>query len=413
MRVRSKVFVTVSAEEQARLYADESFLLNVDQNKVTAALDMGRAGDDLNVADDLSCSAVHKATRHQDLTLLKYLIAGNALVDFPDNDGAGAIVYAIRYDNAAAVELLLGLKKDDGTRRVNILQSQKTTGNTLLHEAAWHDRTDCAQLLFATGAFTQDNLGKVNLKGHTALHIAGFRAGTSFIQLLIEHGANIETKTSNPRQLKKSAIDLAVETGKEANAQCLQELSVAVNSIRFASRMKGRVNANKLGEAVVTTTAPATTTEPSVAAAIATTVVPAVSALPAALAAPIEKLSVLHIRFEYDLKLFTANLENAFITHLAKHAGMVPEEVYVLSRTAGSVILQIGLRGPAGPAALAKINASSLDELSSVLGYPVLERSVAKPFMASTPRLTPRGTPGYKPLAAVASSPLAVRPGPE
>lgn len=163
-------------------------------------------------------------------------------------------------------------------------------------------------------------------------------------------------------------MQLATGMGKAANAKHIQDLSVALASIRFASRMRKR----------------------------------------SPLAPP-----VLKVKFEYDLKLFTADLEKSFLAQLATHAGLpAPEMLHVVSRTAGSVILEVEVRAPSAAvatAALAKVEGTPLDELTTVLGYPVLSCSVG-------PRATPtaaKGTPGYSALAAVSGgSPMPERSTP-
>jgi len=50
VRVLSKAFTTVSAVEQLQIDADTLFLKQVDDNAVTAVLEEGRRGDDINVA---------------------------------------------------------------------------------------------------------------------------------------------------------------------------------------------------------------------------------------------------------------------------------------------------------------------------------------------------------------------------
>ena len=191
-------------------------------------------------------------------------------------------------------------------------------------------------------------------------------------------------------------MQLATALGKDANAKYIQDLAVAIQSIRFASRMKRRANAKK----------PKSDT-------------------PKSAVAPAEDAEVFNIRFEFDLKLFTADLEKSFIAKLAKHAEVEPEYLVVLSRTAGSVILQIEVRPPKDAEAgievpkrvLQKLRDSSKEDLTTALGYPVLDKSVGPRTSAaatveakadSSTKVTvvgqsPRSTPGFKPTEAVGS----------
>lgn len=337
--------------------------------------------------DDFRASAVHKATKHADLKLLTYLIIdNNAITQFLDRDGARPIVYAIRFDNPSAVKFLIGLRNEDGTRKVDLLQTVAKTGNTLMHEAAWYGRTECAQVLLDTGCFTAADLGKVNGKGQTAMHVAAFRATESFIQLLVEHGASVEQKTCDPRQITRDPIQIAISMGKEANAKFMQDLTVAVAAIRFATRMmKKRANAKRSPKLMVTPVAHATSHDDA----------------------------VFCIRFDFELQLFTADLEKSFLVQLAKHAGVEPSEVHVLSRIAGSVVLEIELRGANAAAGMATLGGSSVEELSAVLGYVVLDCSVKRKAAdddgtfgtASLQPTRARSTPGFDALAAVNASP--------
>ena len=85
--------------------------------------------------DDFRASAVHKATKHADLKLLTYLIIdNNAITQFLDRDGARPIVYAIRFDNPSAVKFLIGLRNEDGTRKVDLLQTVPKTAHQLMQE---------------------------------------------------------------------------------------------------------------------------------------------------------------------------------------------------------------------------------------------------------------------------------------
>lgn len=337
MRILTKAFTTVSAAEQKRIDDDECFLKSVDENKLTALLEEGRAGADLNVADDFRTSAVHKATRHADIKILTHLVEGKAMTEFPDKDGARPIAAAIRFDNPKAVELFLGLRNADGTRQVDLLQVVTKSGNTLLHEAAWYDRQDCAKLLLETGAFKAADIDKPNKHGQTAMHVAAFRATEPFLQLLVSHGASVEQKTSNPRQIKRDSMEIAMHMGKDANAKYLQDLAVALASIRFAAKMKKKAFAKKPPKpAAAKVAVPATeraklaaeeaadkpTAAPRLAEAPPAAVVSKPSAVePAGVAqAAEEEERVFHIRFEYDLKLFTADLEKSFLAQLAKCA---------------------------------------------------------------------------------------------
>ena len=396
IRVQQKVFVQVSEEETKRAEADAALLRAVESGDLAAIEKFDRRDLDLNVADEFRNTAVHKAMR-QGVDILKYLTSRGAYPEFADSEGARPIAHAIRYDNADAVEHLLSLKGEDGKCAIDLLQTITKSGNTLLHEAAWFDRPDSVKLLLATGAYDKAAMERSNLAGQTAMHVASFRSTTELIQQLAESGASVDTGTSSSRHIKETPMQMATAMGKDANAKYIQELGVAIQAIKFASRMRRRKNAKKPAKADA---------EPS---------------------------SVMNLRFDFDLKFFTADLEKAFIAKLATAVEVPPEQLFVLSRTAGSVILEIDVRDPANMAAtskrvLSKVETMSLEDLSTALGYKMLEKSigprkataeVVPPKLelsaaeinksASDSKLTPRdsprrSTPGFNAIEQIGSA---------
>ena len=403
IRVQAKVFIQVSEEETKRNEIDTALLHAVENGDLAAVEKFDRRDLDLNVADQLRNTAVHKAMRHG-VDILKYLTSRGAYPEFADSEGARPIAHAIRYDNTEAVEHLLSLKGEDGKRTVDLLQTITKSGNTLLHEAAWFDRPDSVKLLLQTGAYDKEALERSNSAGQTAMHIASFRSTTELIQQLAESGASVDAGTSSKRHIQETPMQMATAMGKEANAKYIQELGVAIQAIKFASRMRRRKNAKK----------PAKPVEDKAKA-------------------DAEPTSVMNLRFDFDLKFFTADLEKAFIAKLATAVEVPPEQLFVLSRTAGSVILEIGVRDPVNMAAtskrvLSKVEAMSLEDLSTALGYKMLDRSVGPPTAkvevvppklelpaaqlnksASDSKVTPRdsprrSTPGFHPMEQVGSA---------
>ena len=222
---------------------DEAFL--------SAAPWNNRKGADLNCADGTGATAVHFCMRHNAEKFLKPLIQRGAFVEFPDRDGARPITYAIRENNAAAVRMLLALK--DRTSKLIIDRNQivmTPNANTLLHEAAWYDRTEIVAILLAdvkadgTKSFeAEKQLEIFNKGGMTPLHVAAFRACPELSQLLITAGAKMDTMTNNPSVVRESAMDIAVTDGKTATADLFAALAVTTNSVMFAAKMKKKVAA--------------------------------------------------------------------------------------------------------------------------------------------------------------------------
>ena len=363
MRIVGPVTKQTTEAEAKVIEADESFLRSIEEGNLKAVEGAKRKKADLDIADQSKSGAVHKAIRAKDDNqVLKYLISSGAYVEFMDRDGARPIMIAIRADNVAAVELLVDLKDAKGQRVVDLKQTVTSSGNSLLHEAAWYDRTDCARILLETGEFNKDDdLAKVNQAGQTVMHLASFQAAPPFLQLLVAYGGDVNAPcSSGGRYVAQTPTQLASTMGKKENAKCIGELQMAINSIRFATRMKARRLGNAKG-----------VRDPTPALALD------------------KKTPVLHMKLDYDLKLFTADLEKSFLVKLAQQATLPPEELQVLSKTAGSVILEIALNGPNANAGLEKIRTKSLEELSEALGYKVVARFVAPPGAKPSPRSTP------------------------
>ena len=112
----------------------------------------------------------------------------------------------------------------------------------------------------------------LNKQGQSVMHVASFRAAPPLLQLLVEYGGDVTAECSNGgRNVAASPKELAEAMGKPHNAKYLHELSVALASIRFASRMRAKRASGTL--------------------------------------APEELPSVFHLKIEYELHLFTADLE--------------------------------------------------------------------------------------------------------
>ena len=348
---------------------ETTWLKNIEDGKVEQVKLAKRRKEELNLADESGITAMHKSIESWDKTnppnaILKYLIDCGAYPEYGDRDAARPITWAIRSENAEGVEMLLALKNANGSRVVDLKQTIALTGNTLLHECAWYDRTDCARTILATGAFTKEDLNTaVNKAGQTVMHVACFQAAPPFIQLLTEYGGDIDAPCSNGgRFVARTPQQLAESLGKPANAAYLKELKVAITAIRFAARMRRRRQAQRKAN------------------------------------------TCLQLTLDFDFKMFTTDVEDALIVKLAKKASVKPEECIVLSKTAGSVILEIAITASNSDDALAKINRTSLESLSEALELNVLSRSVGPPGEANAKK-TRRSTPDYK------ASPAMMRSG--
>lgn len=238
----------IYASEVADAVQAEAFLKAIEDGDVQAVLNSKRRkAEQLNISDKFGYSSVHKAvncSRDKECSMLKYLIDSSAHVEFADRDGARPIAFAIRQANQVAVEALLALQDIRGGRVVDLHQVIDASGHTLLHEAAWYDRTDAARSLLATGAFKPEDLAATNNMGQTVVHVASIRASPEFLQLLVDNGADVNAPcTTNGRFVTQSPDDMARLMGKEENAKLLKSLQTTMDAVKFASKMKKKASA--------------------------------------------------------------------------------------------------------------------------------------------------------------------------
>ena len=115
-----------------------------------------------------------------------------------DADGNTALMYAIKNDNYAAVQLLLSSPK---------LQIDKINahGNTALIYAAMVGNTDILKALINAGATIEANTRIHN----TPLTIAAAKGHSDAVALLIEYGADIHAANDN----HKTAVERAAQMG--------------------------------------------------------------------------------------------------------------------------------------------------------------------------------------------------------
>lgn len=95
------------------------------------------------------------------------------------------------------------------------------------------------------------------------------------MQVLIEAGADASLETNNKQTLGESPLKIATDSGKAANAKFLQDLAAATQAIKFAVKMKAKRQKAK-------------------------------------------SANMLNLKFEGELRLFTADLEKSFLVKLAR-----------------------------------------------------------------------------------------------
>ena len=134
------------------------------------------------------------------------------------------------------------VKKLIDTGMINLAYVNPSSGRNFLHEAAWVDNIEAAELLLGTGAFAgrMDEPLPDNEGGHTALHLAGLRASPEFCRLLVEKGAEAAVKQKTCRMQPQTAADAAEGMGKTDCANLLREMMVTMDTVKFGNRLRHR-----------------------------------------------------------------------------------------------------------------------------------------------------------------------------
>lgn len=216
--------------DPADLERDAKFLNHIIANEISEVRAMIQEGQNVNVGDDSSFSAVHLAMRHDSDEILAMLIEAGAYVEHRAG-GVTPLVFGISLCREKNVSALIASGK------VDLMQRNEKTGNTLLHEAAWYGHIEMLHLLFETGVF--EDVDQYNGQGKSALHVASFRGTLPIVQELVAKGADPNLLEKNGRRIsKESPEDMARSMGKDENADYLKSLSTTVNAVKFAVKMK-------------------------------------------------------------------------------------------------------------------------------------------------------------------------------
>jgi hypothetical protein len=228
------------ATEQEK--GDAAVLRAADLGDVTRVLAMLDAGQDINVADMLGETLVHKSCKLHDGSLCGELLRRGALADFADVHGVRPISVAIQYESIGSLTALLAATSaEDGRRAVDLRAINEQNGHSLLHDCAWASSDEPARMLLDTGELS-DLLELPNKKGQTVLHVAAFRATKGFVQMLVEHGAKVDALEKTRKWIPQAPLEIAESMGRSDSAQYLRELTTAVDAVRFAVKLKRGLN---------------------------------------------------------------------------------------------------------------------------------------------------------------------------
>jgi ankyrin repeat protein len=171
-------------------------------------------------------TALHVAASGGHEAVLQLLLEKGADIEAKDNDGWTALHVAASNGHKAVVQLLLEkganieAKSNNGRTALHVAASNKhreksKDGGTVRRRVASNKREAVVQLLLEKGADieTKDN------DGWTALHVAASSGHKAVLQLLLEKGADIEAKSNDGW----TALHVAASSGHEAVVQLLKQ----------------------------------------------------------------------------------------------------------------------------------------------------------------------------------------------
>ncbi len=123
---------------------DEKFLDMVGKGMMAECLAMvDEQRQEVNVADELGETALHKACRVQNLELLGELLRRGAYVDIPNNAGMRPISVALALGDREAANALIAAGTD-------LRMLSPNDGSTLLHSTCWAGHEEMTSLLLST-----------------------------------------------------------------------------------------------------------------------------------------------------------------------------------------------------------------------------------------------------------------------
>ena len=222
--------------------ADNKFFDAIKGKKAADVQLMLEAGQEVNVADESGETAVQKACAYDETEVLKLLLEKRPNVGYSDKRGDLPITIALRGGHEEVIKLLL-LTGEVDLDYVN-KEGVKPSKNNLLHESVWVNQHMAVKMLIGTGAF-KERMDDTNSFGQTALIMASFRGDPEMTQILVAAGANPLVKEKTTKWISRNAAETAKQFGSEATANYLKELTVAMQAIKFGTRMKMKRKAAK------------------------------------------------------------------------------------------------------------------------------------------------------------------------
>ena len=154
------------------------------------------AGADIDTKDEDGCSPLHYSTTPE---VVKVLVRAGAGVDVTDDDGRTCLMLAASNGHTETVRYLVGLPEVD----VNHCNSKNETA---LHYAAKKGHPEAVRVLIDAGA----DIDTKNRHGHSPLHLASHSGALEVVKMLVRAGAGVNVTDDNGR----TCLILAASNGQ-------------------------------------------------------------------------------------------------------------------------------------------------------------------------------------------------------
>jgi ankyrin repeat protein len=215
------IFIASAFASARSVVADAA--MKGDANAVAALL---KQKADVNAPQADGATAVHWAVYRNDLPMLDRLIAAGARVTTANRHGATPLSLACVNGSAPAIERLLRAGADPNERGAN--------GETALMMASRTGAVGAMLALLTAGA---DVNATEKLRGTTALMWATAQSHPAAVKVLIDHGANVGTRSS-PAALGRTAY--LAPTARQRASQLVNETGAPPTTGRGAGSARGR-----------------------------------------------------------------------------------------------------------------------------------------------------------------------------
>ena len=147
-------------------------------------------GVDVDTQDEDGNSALHGASRENQISIMKWLIEDqHANIHIRDEDGSIPLHWASLKGNVAAIELLI--------THGSVVNAQDRWKRTPLHEASEKGHVAAIELLITHGS----DVNATDEKKQTPLHKASEEGHVAAMELLITHGSDVNAQINGNRHL--------------------------------------------------------------------------------------------------------------------------------------------------------------------------------------------------------------------